>query len=283
MPQRLCMGSAVALAAVAFAAGEVTAQGRLEARYRVTLAGVSLGTGAWHVDVGENQFTAAVSGATSGLVQLFANGRGTSASRGTVSGGQPIASSYSSTIATDKKFDEIRMQLNSGLVKQALVEPPTTPDPERIPLVDAHRRGVQDPLTASLLRVPGTGDTFVPQACNRKVAIFDGRMRYDVQLSFKRLDRVKSDKGYQGTTVVCAVYFSPVAGHIPNRPVIKYLVNMRDIELWLAPIAGTRLMVPYRAVIPTPVGVGILQATQFLTTPHAAAASRPTPASANPQ
>jgi hypothetical protein len=58
---------------------------------------------------------------------------------------------------------------------------------------------------------------------------------------------------------------------------------MRDIELWLAPIAGTRLMVPYRAVIPTPVGQGVLQATQFVTIPHASAASRPTPSSVKQQ
>jgi hypothetical protein len=93
-------------------------------------------------------------------------------------------------------------------------------------------------------------------------------MRYDLRFAFKRLDRVKSEKGYQGTVVVCAVYFSPVAGHIPERPVIKYLVDLRDMEVWLAPIAGTRLMVPYRVSVPTPLGVGILQATQFVSVPY---------------
>ena len=108
-----------------------------------------------------------------------------------------------------------------------MAEPPTSPDPERVPLQEAHRRGVLDPMTAAILRVPGNGDTFVPQACNRKLAIFDGRMRYDLQLAFKRLDRVKSEKGYQGTVVVCSVVFVPVAGHIPSRPVIKYMVELR--------------------------------------------------------
>jgi hypothetical protein len=63
-----------------------------------------------------------------------------------------------------------------------------------------------------------------------------------------------------------------VAGHIPERPVIKYLTDMRDMEVWLAPIAGTRLMVPYRASVPTPLGVGILQATQFVSEPYPSAA-----------
>ena len=135
-------------------------------------------------------------------------------------------------------------------------------------------------MTAAIIRVPGNGDTFVPQACNRKLAIFDGRMRYDLQLAYKRLDRVRSEKGYQGTVVVCSVTFAPVAGHIPSRPVIKYLAELRQTEMWLAPIAGTRLMVPYRVSLPTPLGQGLLEATQFVTL---AQSPRPTPTSARQQ
>jgi hypothetical protein len=39
---------------------------------------------------------------------------------------------------------------------------------------------------------------------------------------------------------------------------------LRDAEVWLAPIAGTRVLVPYRFSLPTPVGTGVLQATQFV-------------------
>jgi len=162
-------------------------------------------------------------------------------------------------------------------VKEYMAEPPNNPDPQRVPVEAAHRRGVLDPMTAAIIRVPGNGDTFVPQACNRKLAIFDGRMRYDLQLAYKRLDRVKSEKGYQGTVVVCSVRFAPIAGHVPTRSVIKYLVELRETEMWLAPIAGTRLMVPYRVSLPTPLGEGVLQATQFVTI---AQSPRPTPTSA---
>jgi hypothetical protein len=249
------------------------AQGKLEARYAVSLAGVPFGQGTWTIDVRDNQYSASVEGSTVGLMRIFASGQGSSAARGTVSNGQPIAASYASSIQTDKKYDEVRMALSGGTVKEFVAEPPTMPSPDRVPVTEAHRRGVTDPMTAAIMRVPGNGDTFSPEACRRKVAVFDGRMRYDLALAFKRLDKVKSEKGYQGTVVVCAVYFSPVAGHVPARPVIKYLVDLRDAELWLAPIAGTRLMVPYRASVPTPFGVGILQATQFVSTPYPQRAS----------
>ncbi len=265
----IVLGVALALMIGDAGTARLNAQGgRLDAHYSVTLGGVPFGRGAWQIDIREDQFTATVSGATAGLMRMFTSGHATSAARGTVSHGQLFASSYASTIIADKRQDEVRMALSNGTVKDYLADPPSLPNPDRVPLTEAHRRGITDPMTASLMPVPGRGDTFVPEACPRKLAIFDGRMRYDLELAFKRLDKVKSERGYQGTVVVCALYFSPIAGHIPARAVIKYLVDIRDIEVWLAPIAGTRLMVPYRVTIPTPFGLGLMQAIQFVSVPQ---------------
>jgi Protein of unknown function (DUF3108) len=262
-------GAVVLTAALVDAgSGPLHAQGKLDAAYVVTLGGVPIGKGTWAIDVQDDQFTATAGGATSGLLRVFASGQGNSAAHGGVSAGQPIASTYSSTIVADNKADQVRILFSGGAVKEYLADPPTTPNPDRVPLTEASRKGVLDPMTASLIRVAGTGDTFVPEACQRTLPVFDGRMRYDLQLVFKHLDKVKSEKGYQGTVVVCSVYFSPIAGHVPERSTIKYLVAQRDMELWLAPIAGTRLMVPYRASVPTPIGVGVLQATQFVSIPR---------------
>jgi len=269
MVQRaIVAGLALGGVALVYGSSSAHAQGKLEARYSVTLGGVSFGQGNWTIDVHDDQYTAAISGSTVGVMRIFTSGQGSSAVRGTVSNGQLLVNSYASTIQTDKKYDEVRMLLNGGSVKETLAEPPSSPSPDRIPVTEAHRKGVTDPMTAAIMRVPGNGDTFSPEACHRKVGVFDGRMRYDLSLAFKRLDKVKSEKGYQGTVVVCAILFSPIAGHVPERPVIKYLVGLRDAEVSLAPIAGTRLMVPYRVMIPTPFGVGVLLANQFVSEPY---------------
>jgi hypothetical protein len=249
-------------------AGSAHAQGKLDAAYGVTLGGVPIGKGSWTIDVQDDQYTATASGATSGLLRVFASGQGNSAAHGGVFAGQPVASTYASSIVADNRSDQVRILFSAGNVKEYLADPPTIPSPDRVPLTDANRKGVLDPMTASLIRVAGNGDTFVPEACQRTLPVFDGRMRYDLQLVFKHLDKVKSERGYQGTVVVCAVYFTPVAGHVPERSTIKYLTEQRDMELSLAPIAGTRLMVPYRASIPTPIGMGVLQATQFVSIPR---------------
>jgi Protein of unknown function (DUF3108) len=132
-------------------------------------------------------------------------------------------------------------------------------------VTDAQRRGAYDPMTGALLHVPGTGDLLTPDACRTGAPIFDGRMRYDLKLDFKRMETVKSEKGYQGPVLVCAIYFSPVSGYIPDRPVIKYLAAQRNMEVAFAPLAGTRILVPYRMIVPTPIGTAMLEATQFIT------------------
>ena len=132
-------------------------------------------------------------------------------------------------------------------------------------------------MTASLVRAPGTGNPIAAEACDRTLSIFDGRLRYDLKLAFKRLDAVHAEKGYSGPAVVCSVKFSPLAGYIPSRTAIKYLARQHDIEIWLAPIAGTRVLVPFRAEGPTPIGKAVLQATHFVAVAHPshAAADKP--------
>jgi len=262
--------------AVVLAGGDpAMAQGRLDARYAVTLAGLPIGKGAWVIDIAENQYTAAASGATSGLLQVFASGQGSGASRGFVVGGTPVPVSFAASITTRKKTEEIRMTLGSGDVKEFAITPEPEPDShdDRVPVTVAHRRGVSDPMTASLVRVPGNGNPLAPQACPQTVSVFDGRIRYNLQFAYKRMEQVKAEKGYEGQAVVCAVYFTPVAGYVPSRSSIKYLASQRDMEVWLAPIAATRVLVPFRVSIPTPIGLGVMQATQFVSVPQPRAAS----------
>jgi hypothetical protein len=268
------LASAVLLLALG---GTAQAQGKLDGRYVVSLAGVTIGKGAWVIEIADDQYTAAARGMTTGLLRVFASGEGTGAARGYVYNGNLFPSSYASSITADKETEELRIIISSGNVKEYSVDPPTPPRPDRIPLTDASKHGVVDPMTAALIRVGGTGEPVSSEACARTLPIFDGRMRYDLRLSFKRMENVKSEKGYEGPVAVCAVYFSPQAGYIPDRPAIKYLIAQKDMEVWLAPIMGTRIVVPYKMVIPTPLGTGVLEATEFVSPP---APPHPTPTSA---
>lgn len=246
---------------------------RLEARYSATIAGIPIGSGSWIIDAAETQYTATVSGSTSGLLRAFTGGQGNATSRSALNSGKIVSSIYAATIATRKYTDNIRITINNGNVKDFKVDPPQEEDPQRVPVTEAHQHNVLDPMTASLVRMPGNGEMLSPDACQRTLAVFDGRLRYDLQFAFKRMDNVKAKKGYAGPVVVCAAYFSPVAGFIPSRASIKYLSKQRDMEVWLAPIAGTRILVPFRAQGPTPIGQAVLEASEFVSVPQPARAS----------
>ena len=280
--RRLFLAASAALAWSGLAVPAL-AQGKLEARYSVTLAGIPLGSGIWVIDIAPDQYTAVASGRTTGLVKLISDGSGSGGSRGIIKGASLIPTSYASSSTSDQRADEVRMTLRAGTVNDVSAEPPLQPSPDRVPVTDAHRKGVTDPMSAALISVPGTGEVLTPDACKRKLAIFDGRQRADIDLVYKRMDRVKADKGYQGPVVVCTVLYRPVAGHRPERPAIKYLVEQRDMEMWLAPIAGTRVLVPFRFSVPTPFGMGVLQANYFVANAQPSHAARQAPGIAKTQ
>ena len=73
--RRAALLLAAALAAVSSAAA---AQGRLDATYAVTLAGIPIGKGDWTIDITDTHFTAAGTGTTTGLMRVFTGGHGAS-------------------------------------------------------------------------------------------------------------------------------------------------------------------------------------------------------------
>ena len=147
------------LAAILIApSGPAFAQGKLEAQYEATLAGIPVGRGAWNIDISDDQYSASASGATAGLLKAFASGSGTGGSQGRIVNGALLPQVYSATVNSSKKSETIRMSLASGNVKEFAIEPEPPVDPDRIVVTDAHRRGVLDPMSSTLNRVAGSGD-----------------------------------------------------------------------------------------------------------------------------
>lgn len=262
---------AAAWCAAACAAGllllapPAAAQGKLEAHYEASLAGIAVGRGTWGIEIGDDFYSASAQGATAGLLKAFSSGTGSGSVQGRVVNGALVPGNYTATVSS-KKSETINILLGGGNVREFSIVPEPPVDADRIVVTDAHKKGVVDPMTSSLVRVPANVELLSPEVCRSGTSVFDGRLRYDIKLDFKRMETVKADKGYHGPAVVCSLYFTPVAGYIPDRPVIKHLANERRMEVTLVPIAGTRILVPFRTVIPTPFGPAVLEATQFNTT-----------------
>ena len=270
LPIRVALAAAAVCAAV-----PAHAQSKLDAHYVVTLAGIPIGKGSWVIEIGETRYSASATGATTGLMRVLTEGEGATTVVGAYASGKVVNSTYASTIKSRKQKDEVHVTLDKGDVKDTRADPPPDHDKERVPVSEGDLHNVFDPMTASILPVPGSGNVLAAEACQHTTQIFDGRLRYELKLAFKRMDSVKAEKGYAGPVIVCAVYFKPVSGYIPSRATIRYLSQQKDMEVWLAPIAGTRMMVPFRVQGPTPIGEAVMTASQFLS------AASPAQASAN--
>src|SRR3954471_7106020 len=101
----LCAG------ALFWQAAPAAAQGRLDAQYEASLSGIPVGRGSWAIEIGDDSFSAAAQGGTSGLLKAFSGGTGSGASQGRIINGAMVATSYTATTHTSKKAETIRLVL----------------------------------------------------------------------------------------------------------------------------------------------------------------------------
>ena len=261
----IAAGAVLALTGAAI--GPAQAQGTLTAGYTISVARIPVGKLAWSADIGADSYDITGSGEASGIASFLASGKGTLATRGTVTDGRLSPTEFISDITEDGGKLRQTMRLEQGNVTELTIDPPApAADPDRVALTAAHQQGVVDPLTAWLVPAAGAGDGLGREACERTLSVFDGQKRYDLKLAFRRMDKAKADKGYQGPALVCAVTLQPIAGHRPASSTVTFLAGGRDIELWLAPVAGTRLLAPIRVQVANMLGNIVVQAVEFQAT-----------------
>ena len=237
------------------------AQGKFEASYGISVARIPIGSATAAAEFGDTHYLITMSGRASGMMRVLASGDGSLRTRGALTGGRPSPTEFTARTTTDDDTLDVKLTIDGGNVTALSASEPE-PDPDRVALTEAHRRGIVDPLTALLVPLDGDGAPNAA-ACQRTLAVFDGRRRFDLKLAFKRMDTVKAERGYAGPVVVCAVTFQPVAGHRTSSTMVKFLAPGRDIEMALAPVAGTRLLAPFRITIVNMLGNLVVQANRF--------------------
>ena len=77
------------------------------------------------------------------------------------------------------------------------------------------------------------------------------------------MDKVTAEKGYAGPVVVCSLRYEPIVGHISSNALVKYLSEGREMEVALAPVAGTRLLAPFRLSVVSMLANLVIEASRF--------------------
>ncbi|MGL4437829.1 MAG: DUF3108 domain-containing protein [Bosea sp. (in: a-proteobacteria)] len=238
-----------------------TQQGNWQANYGVSLIGLPIGTAQVTAELGSARYKIDVQARLTGLAGMVSGGKGAGAASGGLSGGRPVSAGYSASGSNGREARTIRMAVNSGTATGVEINPPIIKKPDAIPVADGHKRGITDPVSALLMPVPAGQNAISPAACNRSIQIFDGNARYDIALSYSGTRNVEG-RGYNGPVAVCNARYVPISGH-RNGKSSQYMAANRDIQAWLAPVAGTSLVAPYRISVRSEIGMVVIEATRF--------------------
>jgi hypothetical protein len=235
------------------------AGGNLDASYTVSFGRIRVGEITATFVLGDKEYAISAHGRADGLMKALVDGEG--CTRGTITDDHPVPTKFSSKLVSNAETSDVTMVLDEGTVKELAASPP--PSSSRVPVTEANRQGIVDPLTAMLFSAATDGDGLSQQACRRTLPIFDGQQRYDLKLAFKRRDKVTAEKGYAGPVVVCSLRYEPIAGHNASTTLVKYLSEGREMEIALAPVAGTRLLVPFKMSVVSMLANLVIEANRF--------------------
>ncbi len=234
----------------------------LKAAYAITLAGLSVGDASLSLSSTPKSYHAGLAMRLSGVAGLLTGARGAAVSAGSIIGARPIPFSYAITTSNGHASRTVRMALQAGSVAAIDVRPPIDISDDRVPVTEANKLNVMDPISALVMPAPRPDKPLDPSGCDRKLAVFDGVARFDVALSYARSGMIALP-GYSGPTLTCSARYTPVAGHRTSLKSTSYMAENRDMEVSLAPVGGT-LLVPVKIAVRTLFGMLVIDATSVL-------------------
>ena len=252
-----------ACAAILWACAQVGARAEMvHATYSVSLVGLPIGVANLDAHLTSSTYSIDAHAKITGLAYLFSRAKGASTGAGSIVGDRIVPASFATIASNANMTRTIRMSLAANAVTGVDITPPFDDKPDRVPLTQGDQRGVVDPVGAVILPVPGNGPLVGPASCDRKIPVFDGYTRFDVTLAYVGQREVTA-KGYSGPVAVCAVRYVPIAGHRRDRPATKFMADNKDLEVWLAPVANSRVLLPFRVAARTMVGMTVIEASEF--------------------
>lgn len=252
----------LACASIAFGGNARAAEQpvNLSAHFIISMTHVQVGELTWAISFADASYLASANGKASGVLSVLVKGEGSVTAHGTLTDGQPVPASVRSDVADEDGAYDVRMTFEDGALKKVIAHGAPPPS-DVVRVLPENLRNVSDPLSAML--IPYGDKAFAPENCAHTLRIFDGRRRYDLALSFKRVDTLKETRGYGGRALVCNVVLHPIAGYKVGSLLVKYLAGKTDLEMWFAPVAGIAMLAPVRALMPTLVGTMDIRADEF--------------------
>lgn len=221
------------------------------ASYLVSVGGLNVADASVDLSDDGQRYAISLHADVSGIGQMLASGTADAATLGrSHADGLSPESFKLTTVAKGDNF-EARVGFTGGDATEFVVTPPILDTMGRVPIERAHLHGVTDVLSAFAIK----GGALDRSLCERKVQVFTGVERFDLQMSYAKDDRATSTRtGYQGPLVLCRIRYLPVSGHFTTSEMTSYLAREDRILIWYAPLRDSEYFIPYRVLVGTSLG-----------------------------
>jgi len=234
----------------------------LKVNYSLSLAGLPLGRADLSSTFNGPKYEMQGSVKLTGLVKMITGGKGAGTASGMIVGTQLQPEGFAVNTKSSGEQRIVRMALDGGNVAEVEIEPPLEPKEDRVPVKAADKKGVIDPLSALIMPAVASKSLTDAANCNRTIPVFDGATRQNIVLSYSETKTVKVP-GYSGPVLVCNARWVPISGHRPQRSTIKFMQENKDMNVWLAPVEGVRVLFPIKVAVRTTIGMGELEAASW--------------------
>ena len=263
---RRCLAGAFALGATLMLAAPANAQSdtparnaKVRAEYAINFNGINIGDFKLNGTLASTEYSMTAHANISLLAGMLFDWNGNTNASGRMMSRGPIPYSYSFLYKTSDKSERIDIRFSNNVVQEIAVNPPSRAGAAgRVPITRKHMQNVVDPLSAVVMLANIGSNKSGAEVCGKRLPIFDGKARYDLQLSLKGTKAISAPNGYKGSAYVCKVKFIPIAGHRAADDEANFAAKNEGIEVWMMPVQQAGLYVPYYIYVPTPVGTATL-------------------------
>ena len=196
----------------------------------------------WRIPFGQTNFDAHFTGdgyrtashfETSGIVSAFWGAIIDASSSGQIAAHRLSPSVYDSFYRRgSSKKERVKVTYGTNGVPATFADPPY--NTARFPVTDAQKKDTFDPLSAVTYMLAGLNGS-LSKPCDTVVPVFDGRRRYDIQLTYLHDEPVKLDNGlFTGTAHLCQIHYNQIAGFKPK--ILKEGRSFPPMYGWFAEI-----------------------------------------------
>jgi hypothetical protein len=251
-------------ASAALAAGGAGAEApqapasKLNIEMTIYAAGVTLGKVDLDATLRNNEYQAVSHLETAGVVNAFWKAKIQATSTGALaSSGRFQPALYNAYSANrDNPPREVSVTFDSKGVR--VYSNPAYDDLNEAPITDTQKKEGFDPVSAIVYIMSGAGLATSDNLCNVVAPVFDGRRRYNIEITKEKDVNVDMDNGiYKGPAVQCLAKYKQIAGF--RQRVLESSKKFPGIHAWVttfpSKIPGQRYVVPLRVWADTSYGL----------------------------